>query len=472
MIKKQYRSEIDGLRAIAVIPVIFYHFNIAYFNGGFLGVDIFFVISGYLITSLILNEIDNKNFSLMNFFERRIRRIIPALYSVIILSSIMSWFLMSSGMIWDFWQSVTASILFLSNFLFAIENDYFAISSKYKPLIHTWSLSIEEQFYLFFPIIFLLFYNKSKIIFHLILIIISLFSLVIFIKNFQLPYDPDNKIFSRINEVGFGSYFITFGRIWELLFGSLISIFFNKKQYGSNLLSICGFSLILFCILFYNEDFFSREYYSLLIVLSTSILIIFTSKHTWLGNILSNKLLVFTGLISYSLYLTHQPVITFVTIYFNNLNSFSIFISTIIIFILSITIYYLIEKPFRDRSKIGSKFIFILFFFVTLLILLISIIALKDKFINLQYNHTISNIDKKFSSLILNMKNEANKANNKIKKIKNNISNEINDNSIIFIGDSQSWDWIRSLYTTDLKNNYNFITFETDFSCYKYLNKL
>ena len=152
VIKKQYRAEIDGLRAFAVIPVIFYHFNITYFNGGFLGVDIFFVISGYLITSLILYEIDHNTFSLINFLERRIRRIIPALYSVIILSSITSWFLLSSGMIWDFWQSVTASILFLSNFLFAIENDYFAISSKYKPLIHTWSLSIEEQFYLFFPL--------------------------------------------------------------------------------------------------------------------------------------------------------------------------------------------------------------------------------------------------------------------------------------------------------------------------------
>ena len=156
-----YRKEIDGLRALAVLPVIFFHAGFSHFAGGYVGVDIFFVISGYLITSIILSDLSESRFSLSNFYERRARRILPPLYAVMFISSIFVFLNYSPYEAKDFYQSLVAATLFLSNYFFYIETDYFNDFSESAPLLHTWSLAVEEQYYLLFPVL-LIFLSRFK----------------------------------------------------------------------------------------------------------------------------------------------------------------------------------------------------------------------------------------------------------------------------------------------------------------------
>ena len=150
-----YRSDIDGLRAIAVLSVLFFHAGSELFSGGYVGVDVFFVISGYLITSIILREINSGTFSILQFYERRFRRILPALVVVIIASIVVGAFLLTPDGFSDFGQSALAASVFSSNILFFLESGYFDAPAELKPLLHTWSLAVEEQYYIFFPILLL-----------------------------------------------------------------------------------------------------------------------------------------------------------------------------------------------------------------------------------------------------------------------------------------------------------------------------
>ena len=176
MNKINYRPEIDGFRAIAVILVILFHAKIEYFNGGFIGVDVFFVISGYLITSIILKEKQENRFTLLNFYERRARRILPALFFVILICIPFAWMLLTPQDLKDFGLSVIASTTYWSNYLFFIKSGYFETRAELKPLLHTWSLSIEEQFYIIYPLFILLFLKFKKFLL-IILFLCALFSL-------------------------------------------------------------------------------------------------------------------------------------------------------------------------------------------------------------------------------------------------------------------------------------------------------
>ena len=154
----KYRSEIDGLRAIAVIPVVFFHAGFNFFSGGYVGVDVFLVISGYLITTIILKGLENKTFSIINFYERRARRILPALIFIIFITSILSFIFLTRSELSSYFRSVIATLLFYSNFYFWKTSPYFKAESDLEPLLHTWSLSIEEQFYLLFPLLLIFFF--------------------------------------------------------------------------------------------------------------------------------------------------------------------------------------------------------------------------------------------------------------------------------------------------------------------------
>ena len=161
----KYRAEVDGLRAVAVIPVILFHAGFGYFSGGFIGVDIFFVISGYLITTIILTEKEQGTFSLINFYERRARRILPALFLVILVSLPFAWIWLLPSDMKDFSQSLVAVSTFMSNILFWRETGYWGAENELKPLLHTWSLAVEEQYYLLFPLFLLLMWKFRKNIF-------------------------------------------------------------------------------------------------------------------------------------------------------------------------------------------------------------------------------------------------------------------------------------------------------------------
>ena len=183
-----YRKEIDGLRALAVIPVVLFHAGFDIFSGGFVGVDIFFVISGYLITSLILQEKINDRFSLVNFYERRARRILPALFLVVIVTIPFAFLVMSPLALKEFSNSLISIPLFLSNFQFWSETGYFATAGEEKPLLHTWSLAVEEQYYLFFPLLILITWKLGLKALTLFIILISIFSF--FLSQFGANLNP------------------------------------------------------------------------------------------------------------------------------------------------------------------------------------------------------------------------------------------------------------------------------------------
>ena len=158
----KYRAEIDGLRAIAVVPVILFHAGFEQFSGGFVGVDVFFVISGYLITTIILSEKESGTFSLINFYERRARRILPALFLVMFVSLPFAWIWLMPSDMKDFSQSLVAVSTFSSNILFWRETGYWGTTNELKPLLHTWSIAVEEQYYIFFPIFLMLMWRFRK----------------------------------------------------------------------------------------------------------------------------------------------------------------------------------------------------------------------------------------------------------------------------------------------------------------------
>ena len=203
----KYRPEIDGLRALAVLPVILFHAGFNSFSGGFIGVDVFFVISGYLITTIIFIELNNNTFSLTKFYERRARRILPALIFVILVSSILSFIFLIPSELASYFKSVVATLFFYSNFYFHKTTPYFRSESDLEPLLHTWSLSIEEQFYIVFPIILLLFHKYFKSYFFL--MFASSFVASFYICQFLA------------NEDASLNFYFTFSRVWEIALGAM-----------------------------------------------------------------------------------------------------------------------------------------------------------------------------------------------------------------------------------------------------------
>lgn len=346
----KYRAEIDGLRALAVIPVIFFHAGFSFFSGGFVGVDVFFVISGYLITTIIIKELNNNTFSIKRFYERRARRILPALLLVILISSIISFVFLTRSELASYFKSVIATLLFFSNFYFYKTTPYFRSESDLEPLLHTWSLSIEEQFYIIFPILLLLFHNFFKK--YIFLILIFGFVSSLFICQFLALYTG-----------GILNFYFTFSRAWELALGAICAhiLIYKNLPYSSlikNLLSTIGIILIVFSIFFFSRQTVFPSFYTLVPTVGTSLIILFADRDTFINKILSIKFLVSIGLISYSLYLWHQPLLAFGRIFFDDLSTFKKLILIFLSVLMSIFSYFFIEKIFRDKNKIDFKFYF------------------------------------------------------------------------------------------------------------------
>jgi peptidoglycan/LPS O-acetylase OafA/YrhL len=212
----KYKEEIDGLRALAVLPVILFHAGFTTFSGGFVGVDIFFVISGYLITTIILDEMDKGSFSLLNFYERRARRILPALFFVTLCTLPFTWFWMLPQDLIRFAQSLVAVQIFGSNVFFWLTSGYFDTASELKPLLHTWSLAVEEQYYVLFPVFLMLAWKLGK------KWIISLLLVVAIISVLAAQYGArDHPSFT---------FYLLPTRAFEIISGALISLYINHKQ--------------------------------------------------------------------------------------------------------------------------------------------------------------------------------------------------------------------------------------------------
>ncbi len=392
----RYRLEIDGLRALAVLPVIFYHAGFDLFSGGFVGVDVFFVISGYLITSLIIQQTKEGKFSLLDFYERRARRILPALFLVMFCSIPLAYLLMKPNQLEAFSGSLIAATLFFSNILFYAESDYFGIASELKPLLHTWSLAVEEQYYLFFPLLVLLIGSGKLLLACICTGILLSFSLSQFGGNLSLVYPFIEKEWLWV-DVPSWAFFNTPTRIWEIMTGALIGLYLIEKDkfkgiYGeiSGLLGIC---LILVSVLAFEKSTPHPSIYTLAPVLGTALIILGASPNTFVGKVLSTKILVAVGLISYSAYLWHYPLFAFSKIAMTTEENPGILNNEIILIMATFVFAYLsfnfIEKPFRDRKKITRKQVTIVLFSSAVILVLAGIIGKSTSGFKNQYYEAI-----------------------------------------------------------------------------------
>ena len=343
----KYRAEIDGLRAIAVIPVILFHAGFELFSGGFVGVDVFFVISGYLITTILIKDLENNSFSLVNFYERRARRILPALYFMIITSVIIGWFILTPYFYRDLFQTITATSLFMSNYLIYLKSGYFAAIADLKPFLHTWSLAVEEQYYVLFPILLFLFWRFGRIATVLLLIALLIFSFLYCL--WALDHRPN------------ANFLLLPSRAWELLAGCLVAFFIQKKGLlSNNFLATLGLVAIIFSVFVFDSSTPFPSYYTLVPVLGAMAIIIFLYEKTLVAQILRARIIVGLGLISYSLYLWHQPVFSFLKhLLFTKPTYFQSFVALVLICLISIFSWQYVERPFRNKKKFSKKSIII-----------------------------------------------------------------------------------------------------------------
>lgn len=333
----KYRPEIDGLRAIAVISVILFHASIPGFQGGFVGVDIFFVISGYLITTLILNDLRDGKFSLLNFWERRARRILPPLIAILAISIPFAWHFMLPAELKDYGQSLVAVAFFSANILFWRENSYFAGPADEKPLLHTWSLAVEEQFYLLFPLLLLLIWRQ-----HRFWLWVGMLALISFVaSDWATQFAPN------------AGFFLLPFRAWELLAGSLAAIWLSgqTRPVKSDAMVALGIILIAVSMLTLSGASAFPGRAALLPVAGTLLIILFAQGNSTLRKALSHRLIVGVGLISYSLYLWHQPIFAFLRLRnFGHLDPAHVLFSLPIIGFLAWASWKYIEQPWRRPS--------------------------------------------------------------------------------------------------------------------------
>lgn len=336
----KYRAEIDGLRAIAVIAVIFFHADLGLFQGGFVGVDIFFVISGYLITTIILSDLKENNFSFNHFYERRARRILPALFVVMIACIPFGWLYLLPKDMQIFSESIGFVALFISNVFFWQTTSYFDTATGLKPLIHTWSLSVEEQYYLLFPVFLVLVWRTRFKRYLSVLIFIIAVASIIFSEYCSIRHSAFN-------------FYMLPTRSWELLIGALVAVkeIEHPKKYGgvltAEIATFIGLSLIFFSIFYLTNQIPFPSIYGLFPTIGTALIIAF-SKNTYVGRLLRFKPLVFVGLLSYSAYLWHQPIFAFAKYRsFDELTNPIITLLVLSTLLLAYLTWRFIEQPFR-----------------------------------------------------------------------------------------------------------------------------
>ena len=338
-----YRRDIDGLRAVAVLPVVLFHLGVAPFSGGFVGVDVFFVISGFLITSIVYREVQNGEFSYARFYERRIRRLFPALAVMLLVTGVVAWFLLLPADYKLFSEAQGLAVLFLANIHFWNKTDYFNDAVANIPLLHTWSLSVEEQFYILFPPLLLLLVRFVPRRINLILLGLAILSL--FGAQRALSSTPES------------AFYLVHLRAWELLSGALLATGLlpaHRWQWVRELSSLSGLALILGSVFLLDKDSSFPGVSALPAVLG-SLLIIHAGQTgtTLVGRLLGWRLLVFIGLISYSLYLWHWPLFVFAGYYkitpFTPLEQMGLLMLSILFGWLS---WRFVESRFRGKSNL------------------------------------------------------------------------------------------------------------------------
>ncbi len=342
----KYRAEIDGLRAVAVVPVLLFHAGIPVFGGGFVGVDVFFVISGYLITSIILADLFAGQFSLLNFYERRARRILPALFVVMLASIPFAWAWLLPANMKDFAQSVAAVTTFSSNILFWRESGYFATLAELKPLLHTWSLAVEEQYYVFFPLVLMLaWWMKLRQAWLVGLLVVGLLISLVAAE------------WGSTNAPG-PTFYLLPTRGWELLAGALAAFYLHGRadRPSNQGLSLLGLALITVAVFAYDKHTPFPGLYAVPPVLGSVLIVLFAGPGTLVQKLLGQRIFVGIGLISYSLYLWHQPLFAFARHRLLDPPPQALMLGLIVVAtVLAYLTWRFVEAPFRSRSRVSRR---------------------------------------------------------------------------------------------------------------------
>jgi peptidoglycan/LPS O-acetylase OafA/YrhL len=339
----QYRREIDGLRAIAVLPVILFHAGFGLAPGGFVGVDVFFVISGYLITRIILSDLAAGSFSFAGFYERRSRRILPALFVMLSACVVCAWLWLPPADMKEFARSLSYVPLFGSNIFFSKELGYFDSAAELKPLLHTWSLAVEEQYYLLFPLVLVALWKRARSAIPYALLIVALVS--IGVAEHQVANRPES------------AFYLLPSRVWELLCGALVAWATMQGMLparGSQAGSVLGLLLVGYAIFFFDSDTAFPGVNALVPVVGAALVIGFASPATVVGRLLGTRVLVGVGLVSYSAYLWHQPVFVFARHRsFENLGVGLALALCALTFALAYLSWRFVEQPVRRRGVVS-----------------------------------------------------------------------------------------------------------------------
>lgn len=433
-----YREDINGLRAVAVMSVVFYHADYELFKGGYLGVDIFFVISGYLISNIVISELNQGTFSFKNFYKRRAIRILPALLSTIILTIPVAFFLLTPKAMQEYLSSMISAVFFYANYYFQNLDFYVAETTKVMPFLHTWTLAIEEQYYLLFPLLTFAVYKYKK------QYLLFFFFIITFTSLFLNSLTQELVKFYQIQF-----------RVWELLLGVLIMII-NSNLKIKHLEKI-GFPLLIFAIIYFDDKVINSIEPKLIAVIGMGLVIFSNTEKTFLTKILSLNIFKYIGVSSFSIYLFHQPIFSFFRIYFteikwedlsdSQLSNFKIFIAILLTLLLGYLNYLLIEKYFLKTKNIKLIYFLILF------------IVFANFTLNNFDNRNHSQNNNKITDYTINIENYTPKLDGKLCHEVSEISNICSFNSnkknkVILLGDSQA----REIgYLLSLKlNDYNF----------------
>jgi len=429
----QFRNDINGLRAIAVLPVLFFHAQWPLFSGGFLGVDVFFVISGFLITSLIIENLNTQSFSLISFYDRRVRRILPALLFTCIITTVFAFLLMLPYDLKNYGQSLLATVLSANNILLYLTSGYWSLAAEFKPLYHTWSLAVEEQYYLLIPILLLLAFKVFKksqtfVMFSIIFMLL--------IVSFSLSLMSDNKEFN---------FLIISHRMWELLAGSACALIAPYIKTSKNELALIGLMAILISYFFPYLISSNQAIYTLVPVVGTMMIILFSSNNSFLGTVLSIKPMTIIGSISYSIYLLHMPLLAFLRLSTEGPVTVSTQLVTVFI---SLPLAYIswryVEVIFKNSSIISHRLFYSLHVILAIALVIIGYSLHKTyglETLKAGHQNTIS--QQHYTDAPKQL-------------IKTNFTNQTQKNLLI-IGNSFARDIINMLIENNVKSHYEII---------------
>lgn len=442
-----YRREIDGLRALAVLPVILFHAGFQLFGGGFVGVDIFFVISGYLITTIIVAELEQGKFSIINFYERRARRILPALFFIMLVCLPFAWLWLLPQDLKSFSQSLVAVTVFSSNIFFWRTSGYFDSDAALKPLLHTWSLAVEEQYYVLFPLLLILTWKLGKrwVLSALVLIFISSLGFAAWVSTAK----PET------------AFYLLPARGWELLVGAFVAFYFAtypNKSFGRSVNEIgalIGIALIGYAIFVFDDQTPFPSVYTLAPTVGAALIMVFANQTTHVGRFLGGKLLVGIGLISYSAYLWHQPLFAFARHRsLTEPNQFVYGLLSVSSLMLAYFSWKFVETPFRNKTLYPRKAIFATSLFMAVFFLAIGLIGHIGKGLPSRSAYAVNKIQNPESGAIELCGEET--------KSPCLLGNKATKPSVAIFGDSHSLVLRRELSRSLEKLNLSALSFEGD----------